>query len=77
MVVYFSLEKGEYFMEANIIKVAELLDSSEKIEGKLHIIDVCYDIMEVIHDGSRKEDAEKNVFLVEKIVESIVKKIEK
>ena len=64
-------------MEANIIRVAELLDSSEKIEGKLHIIDVCYDIMEVIHDGSRKEDAEKNVFLVEKIVESIVKKIEK
>lgn len=63
-------------MESNVIKVAELLDSSEKIEGKLHIIDVCYDIMEVIHDGSRKEDAEKNVFLVEKIVESIIKKIE-
>ena len=77
MIVYLSLEKGGDFMNANIIRVAELIDSSEKVERKLSIVDVCYDIMEIIHDGSIKYEVEQNVLVVEKIVENIVKNLDK
>lgn len=63
-------------MESNMLKIVELLDSSDKIEGKLNIVDICYDIMETIYYGSRKSDAKINALKIEKIVENIVKKLD-
>ena len=63
-------------MISNIIKVAETLDSSEKIEEKFQIVDICYDIMDTVDKGSRDGEAELNVLIVEKIVENIVKRLD-
>ena len=63
-------------MNGSIIKIAELLDSSENVEGKLNIIDVCYDIIEVIHDGSRESGRQQNVLVVEKIIENMLNKLD-
>lgn len=63
-------------MISNIIKVTEILDSSEKIEEKFQIVDICYDIMDTVNKGSRDGEAELNVLIVEKIIENIVKRLD-
>lgn len=63
-------------MIVNIMKVAEMLDSSDKIERKIQVVDVCYDIMDAVFRGSRKEEASQNVLVIEKIVEKLVKDLD-
>lgn len=63
-------------MESDIITIAGILDSSEKIEEKLHILDVCYDIIETIRDGSRPGDEEQNALVIQKIIEGVVNSAE-
>ena len=63
-------------MEFDLEKVAEIVESSEKIQGKIDILDIYFDILGVIYNGSRKEEAKQNVNVLEKIIEHIVNKID-
>ncbi len=63
-------------MEEDIIMIAEILDSSDRIEGKLHIVDICHDILETVRTGSRKGEEDQNALIIQKIVKGIVDKIE-